>query len=71
MIYGASCCCVVQEAGIDAFVPMVGPATVGRLKSACGDFSLAAILKAHLGAAEQGAAPAPTDGWVLLSGRIL
>ena len=64
------CCCCVQEAGVNAFVPMVGPATVGRLKAACGDFSLASILKAHLGTAKN-ATPASTDGWVLLSGRIL
>ena len=48
---------------------MVGPATVGRLKAACGDFSLASILKAHMGGAkDKGGAP---DGWVLLPSRAL
>ena len=57
-----------QDEGAEDFVPMVGPATVGRLKAACGDFSLASILKAHMSTRDKGSAP---DGWILLSSRIL
>lgn len=63
-------CCisfVKEKHTTDDFIIMSGPATVGRLKSACGDFSAARIIKAHLAVDKAAAAAASPDGWVMLS----
>ena len=49
----------------DGFLTLAGPATVGRLKAACGSFSAAQIIKSHL-TSNKDAASEP-GGWVLLS----
>ena len=56
----------------DGFLTMAGPATVGRLKAACGTFSVAQIIRARLPANQGGTSPtSDADGWVLLSERVV
>lgn len=49
----------------DHFIMMPGPATIVKLKEACGSFSAAAMLKNAL-SAERGKAATSPEGWVLL-----
>jgi len=49
----------------DQFIMLPGPATIVKLKEACGSFSAAAMLKNAL-SAERGKAAASSEGWVLL-----
>ncbi len=51
--------------GRDDFVMLPGPATVVKLKEACGSFSAAAVLKEAL-QAERGSEASSPEGWVLL-----
>ncbi|EIE21740.1 molybdenum cofactor-binding domain-containing protein [Coccomyxa subellipsoidea C-169] len=51
--------------GRNNFVMLPGPATVVKLKEACGSFSAAAVLKEAL-QAERGSEASSPEGWVLL-----
>ena len=53
----------------DGFLTMAGPATVGRLKAACGSFTAAQIIKAHL--PDHKVSASEPDGWVLLPKSVL
>lgn len=47
------------------FVMLPGPATIVKLKEACGSFSAAAVLK-EAAQAERGTGSSSSDGWVFL-----
>lgn len=51
------------------FVILPGPATVVKLKEACGSFTAAAVLKAAMQSERSSSGDASPDGWVFLRGK--
>lgn len=60
----------VQDGGTkEDFVILPGPATVVKLKEACGSFNAAAILKAAMQSERGSRGDVSPEGWVLLRGK--